>query len=83
MDYFTKLNLKMDNGWKLTDKYCSKCQVAFLINPEQSTLHCANCRAEKEINSISRSTIKNSGITAFSYFSSSPILLSYKYKYKY
>lgn len=61
MDYFERLNKKMDAGWKLTDKYCSKCQVAYLVDPEQTKLLCAHCGLEKDLHSQSRVSRKDSG----------------------
>lgn len=43
MDFFKKLNEKLDLGWKYTDCECPSCKKQALYNPEASTFHCINC----------------------------------------
>ena len=43
MDYFTKINAKLDIGWKYSDCSCPSCQKAALYNPETKTFHCISC----------------------------------------
>ena len=43
MDFFTKLNEKLDLGWKLADCECPHCKKQALFNPETDTFHCVKC----------------------------------------
>lgn len=43
MEYFSKLNQKLDQGFKLTDVSCQNCKKTALFNPADSTFQCVNC----------------------------------------
>ena len=43
MEYFSKLNKKLDDGFKLTDVSCPTCKKTALFNPLDSTFQCISC----------------------------------------
>lgn len=43
MDFFKKINEKLDLGWKYTDCDCPTCKKQVLYNPEDDTFHCIQC----------------------------------------
>lgn len=46
MSFFTKMNEKLDAGWKMTDINCSKCKFSILIEPKTQHLYCPKCDLE-------------------------------------
>lgn len=43
MDFFEKLNKKLDEGYKLTDYACPLCKKSVVLNPSDKTLFCIGC----------------------------------------
>jgi len=43
MDYFKKINEKLDIGWKYTDCECPSCKKQAFFNPKDETFHCISC----------------------------------------
>ncbi|KAL4430258.1 hypothetical protein ABPG74_014817 [Tetrahymena malaccensis] len=43
MNFFTLLNKKLDEGWKLTDSNCPICKSSIVYNPKDKSLFCIKC----------------------------------------
>lgn len=43
MNFFTALNVKLEEGWKLTDSNCPVCRASIIYNPLDKSLFCIKC----------------------------------------
>ena len=43
MDFFEKMNKKLDEGYKLTDTNCPQCNKSIMYDPKEKTLYCIGC----------------------------------------
>ncbi|EWS72413.1 sjogren'S syndrome/scleroderma autoantigen 1 protein (macronuclear) [Tetrahymena thermophila SB210] len=43
MSFFSQLNKKLDEGWKLTDSNCPICNFSIIYNPKDKSLFCIKC----------------------------------------
>ena len=43
MDYYKRMNAKMDAGYKLTDMPCDGCKTNWMIHPQTRLLYCPKC----------------------------------------
>jgi uncharacterized Zn finger protein (UPF0148 family) len=41
--FYTRMNDKLDNGWKMTTLPCDACKTNWLIEPKTKYLYCAKC----------------------------------------
>lgn len=62
MDFFKKLNEKLDLGWKYTDCECPSCKKQALYNPESQAFHCINCEKVLDFELKSEKPSKSSQI---------------------
>ena len=46
MNAFTKMNSKLDEGWKMTNINCNKCKFSLLLNPKDNHMYCSKCDFE-------------------------------------
>ena len=49
MEYFTKLNAKLDLGWKITDASCEQCKKTLVYNPTKNEFFCVMCEKIAEL----------------------------------
>jgi uncharacterized Zn finger protein (UPF0148 family) len=43
MEFFEAMNKKLDEGWKMTDGSCEKCNSLVMYNPVNNTYNCLKC----------------------------------------
>ena len=43
MDFFEKINKKLDEGYQLTNSNCENCKFTILFEPVKNELYCTNC----------------------------------------
>lgn len=46
MSFFSKMNAKLDEGYKMTNINCETCKFSLLINPPTKFLYCPKCDYE-------------------------------------
>ena len=47
MNFFESVNKLLNDGWKMTDEFCEKCQTAYMISKEKTNIKCPNCLESK------------------------------------
>lgn len=57
MDYFKKLNEKLDLGWKYTDCSCPTCSKQALFDPSTDTFQCIHCNKALDLQRVSEKEI--------------------------